>query len=91
MINLAAVPPLPLTTDVLALIRRRMAKGRIIPAFLFFGDGALPTKAERAIFIFGISQMAKEKPPQMPAAAFHFKRCACQAGDIVSSPSWPKP
>jgi len=39
MINLAAVPPLPLTTDVLALMRRRMAKGRIIPAFFVFGDG----------------------------------------------------
>jgi len=29
-----------------------MAKGRIIPAFLFFGDGVLPAKAECAIFIF---------------------------------------
>jgi len=36
MINLAAVPLLPLTTDVLALMRLRMAKGRIIPAFLLY-------------------------------------------------------
>ncbi len=60
MINLAAVPPLSLTTDVLALMRRRMAKGRIIPAFFVFGDGVLPTKAERAIFIFAISLRSKE-------------------------------
>jgi hypothetical protein len=73
MINLAAVPPLPLTTDVLALMRRRMAKGRIIPAFLFFGDGVLLAKAERAIFIFSIAQVAKEKPPQVTAAVFQFK------------------
>ncbi|WP_349957020.1 hypothetical protein [Rhizobium sp. ZPR3] len=73
MTNLAAVPLLPLTTDVLALMRRRMAKGRIIPAFLFFGDGVLVAKAECAIFIFGIFQVTKEKPPQMTAAVFQFK------------------
>ncbi|MGY5780585.1 hypothetical protein [Rhizobium sp. LEGMi135b] len=35
-----------------------------------FGDGALLAKAERAIFIFCIDHVAKEKPPQMPAAVF---------------------
>lgn len=91
MINLAAVPPLPLTTDVLALMRRRMAKGRIIPAFLFFGDGVLLAKAERAIFIFGISQVTKEKPPQMSAAVFNLSDAPAETGEIVSLPSWPKP
>ncbi|MFK0166655.1 hypothetical protein [Rhizobium sp. NPDC090279] len=57
-----------------------MAKGRIIPAFLFFGDGVLPAKAERAIFIFSLSQAPKEKPPQMTAAVSHFERCARESG-----------
>ncbi|MFS8048469.1 hypothetical protein [Rhizobium sp. BR 314] len=40
----------PLTTDVLALLRERMTKGRIAPAFLFFADGVFPKKQGHAIF-----------------------------------------
>ncbi|WP_146143937.1 hypothetical protein [Rhizobium sp. JAB6] len=60
MINLVAVPPLPLTTDVLALMRRRMAKGRVIPAFFVFWRWRVPAEAVRAIFIFAIFLSTKE-------------------------------
>ena len=63
-----------------------MTKGRFVPAFLFIDClVACFAEAERAIFIFAPFSLAKEKPPQLPAAVSNEEARPAKPDDLFVS------